>query len=130
LIKLTDYSPIRSNRLACLFVFAIEGAAPVKIGHALNVPYRLKQVQLGQPRAITIEHLAWVPSAATGALIAEDIRHKLAPREVRAGWYQIEIADAIAVVRKACALFRSRGIVEHEALMQQLADVGYGQAWA
>jgi hypothetical protein len=34
------------------------------------------------------------------------------------------------VVRKACALFPSRGIVEHEALMRQLAEVGYARVWA
>jgi hypothetical protein len=42
----------------------------------------------------------------------------------------LDVPEAIAAVRRACALFPSRGIVEHEALMRQLADVGYGQAWA
>ena len=101
--------------MACVFVFAIEGAAPVKIGHALNVPYRLRA---DAARATQGDHHrgtylgARAPRRA--ALLAEDLKSP----------------EAIDVVRKACALFPSRGIVEHDALMRQLADVGYTRAWA
>jgi hypothetical protein len=46
------------------------------------------------------------------------------------GWFNIAPETAVEVVRRACALFPSRGIVEHDTLMRQLADVGYGRAWA
>jgi hypothetical protein len=80
-------------------------------------------VQAQHPKAITIEHVAWTPSAATAALIAEDISHRLAARAMHAGWYHLDVADAIAAVRKATRLFPSSRIVEHEALMAQLTDL-------
>lgn len=126
MIALADYSPttlkfIKSHDLACVFVLAVEGDRPVKIGHALSLKYRFDQVQSQHPRWITIEHVAWTPSAATAALIVEDISHRLAARAMNAGWYHLDIADAVATVRKACRMFPSTRIVEHEALMLQLA---------
>jgi hypothetical protein len=125
-IYLSDYSPItlkfiKANDLACVFVFAVEGGRPCKIGHALNLKYRFDQVQSQHPRQITIEHIAWTPSAATAALIAEDISHRLAARAMNGGWYHLNVVDAVAAVRRACRMFPSTRIVEHEALMLQLA---------
>lgn len=130
MIKLADYSPpivkfIKSNQLACLYVFAVAGHAPCKIGHALNLRHRHGLVQEAHVEEITIEHITWCPSAATAALIAEDIRHKLGISAGRAGWYNIEVPEAIATVRKACAQFPSRGIVEHTAFIAQAATVGF-----
>jgi hypothetical protein len=132
-IALADYSPttlkfIKTNDLACVFVLAVEGGRPCKIGHALNLRYRFDQVQAQHPQALTIEHVAWTPSAATAALIAEDISHRLAARAMNAGWYHLDIADAVGAVRKACRLFPSHRIVEHEALVLQLASHGR-RAW-
>jgi hypothetical protein len=124
-ISLADYTPttlkfLKSNDLACVFVLAVEGGRPVKIGHALSLKYRFDQVQAQHPRVLTIEHVAWTPSAATAALIVEDISHRLAARAMNAGWYHLDVADAVAAVRKACRQFPSSRIVEHEALMAQL----------
>jgi hypothetical protein len=124
-IALADYSSttlqfIKTHDLACVFVLAVEGGRPCKIGHALNLRYRFDQVQAQHPRVLTIEHVAWTPSAATAALIAEDISHRLAARAMNAGWYHLDVADAVAAVRKACRQFPSSRIVEHEALMAQL----------
>jgi hypothetical protein len=124
-ISLADYTPttlkfLKSNDLACVFVLAVEGGRPVKIGHALSLKYRFDQVQAQHPRVLTIEHVAWTPSAATAALIAEDISHRLAARAMHAGWYHLDVSDAVAAVRKACRQFPSSRIVEHEALMAQL----------
>jgi hypothetical protein len=87
-ISLADYSPttlkfIKVNDLACVYVFAVEAGRPCKIGHALGLKYRFDQVQSQHPKALTIEHVAWTPSAATAALIAEDISHRLAARAMR-----------------------------------------------
>jgi hypothetical protein len=125
-IYLTDYSPatlkfIRSHDLACVFVLAVEGGRPVKIGHALGLKYRFDRAQAEHPKTLTIEHVARTPSAATAALIVEDIAHKLAPRAMHAGWYHLDVADAVAAVRRACRQFPSHRIVEHEALMLLLA---------
>jgi hypothetical protein len=133
-ISLADYSPttlkfIKTNDLACVFVFAVEGGRPVTIGHALGLKYRFDQVQSQHPRQITIEHVAWTPSAATAALIVEDIAHRLAARAMHAGWYHVNVADAVGAVRKACRMFPSTRIVEHEALMLQLASHSR-RAWA
>jgi hypothetical protein len=130
LIKLADYSPavlrfIKTNELACLYVFAVAGRQPCKIGHASSLRHRHGLVQEAHAEEITIEHITWCPSVATAALIAEDIRHKLGVSTGRAGWYNIGIPEAIAVVRKACAQFPSRGIVEHEAFLAQAAAVGF-----
>jgi hypothetical protein len=127
-IALADYSPttlkfLKAHDLACVFVLAVEGGRPVKIGHALNLGYRFDQVQAQHPKALTIEHVAWTPSAATAALIAEDIAHRLAARAMNAGWYHLDVADAVAAVRKACRMFPSSRIVEHEALLQQLTGL-------
>jgi hypothetical protein len=67
--------------------------------------------------------VSWRPSAATAALIVEDIRHKLGTPAGGAGWYNIEVAVAIEVVRRACAQFPSRGIIEHDVIMQRLGAV-------
>jgi hypothetical protein len=82
-------------------------------------------VQEAHAEEITIEHLTWCPSVATAALIAEDVRHKLGVTAGRAGWWNVEPAGAIEVVRKACAQFPSRGIVEHEAFLAQAAAAGF-----
>jgi hypothetical protein len=126
-IHLSDYSPatlkfLKAHDLACVFVLAVEGGRPCKIGHALGLKYRFDQVQSQHPKALTIEHVAWTPSAATAALIVEDISHRLAARAMNAGWYHLDVADAVAAVRKACRMFPSHRIVEHEALMLQLAS--------
>jgi hypothetical protein len=121
LIKLSDYSPavlrfIKTNELACLYVFAIAGRQPCKIGHALNLRHRHGLVQEAHAKEITIEHVTWCPSAATAALgVAEG----------RAGWWNIDPAAAIEIVRKACALFPSRGIIEHTAFLAQAASAGF-----
>ena len=130
MIKLADYSPavlsfIKTNQLACLYVFAVAGRQPCKIGHALNLRHRHGLVQEAHAEEITIEHITWCPSAATAALIAEGIRHKLGVSTGRAGWYNIQPVLAIETVRKACAQFPSRGIVEHEAFLAQAAAVGF-----
>jgi hypothetical protein len=52
---------------------------------------------------------------ATAALIAEDVSHKLAARAMNAGWYHLDVSDAIATVRKATRMFPSTPIIEHEA---------------
>jgi hypothetical protein len=132
LIKLADYSSatlsfIKSNELACLYVFAVNGRQPCKIGHALNLRHRHNMVQGAHPEPITIEYLTWCPSAATAALIAEDVRHKLGSSTGRAGWYNIGIPEAVAVVRKACAQFPSRSIIEHAAFLAQAAAVGFNE---
>ena len=129
-ISLADYSPttlkfLKSHDLAAVYVFAVEGGRPC----ALGLKYRFDQVQSQHPRQITIEHVAWTPSAATAALIAEDVSHRLAARAMNAGWYHLDVADAIAAVRKACRMFPSTRIVQHEALMAQLASHGR-RAWA
>jgi hypothetical protein len=67
-ISLSDYSPttlkfIKVHDLACVFVLAVEDSRPVKIGHALSLKYRFDHVQAQHPKAITIEHVAWTPSA-------------------------------------------------------------------
>jgi hypothetical protein len=134
LISLSDYSPttlkfIKANDLACVFVLAVEGGRPCKIGHALSLKYRFDQVQAQHPKVLTLEHVAWCPSAATAALIAEDISHRLAARAMNAGWYHLDVADAIAAVRKACRQFPSSRIVEHEALMLQLGTMA-ARKWA
>jgi hypothetical protein len=122
---------IKTNDLACVFVFAVEGGRPCKIGHALNLRYRFDQVRTQHPRQITIEHVAWTPSAATAALIAEDVSHRLAARAMNAGWYHLDVADAVDVVRKACRMFPSTRIVEHTALMAQLAGLAHApRKWA
>lgn len=82
-------------------------------------------MQEAHAEEITIEHITWCPSAATAALIGEDIRHKLGISAGRAGWYNIEVPEAIAVVRKACAQFPSRGFTEHAAFIAQAAAVGF-----
>jgi hypothetical protein len=130
-ISLADYTPttlkfLKSNDLACIFVLAVESGRPCKIGHALNLRYRFDQVQSQHPRQITIEHVAWTPSAATAALIVEDTSHRLAARAMNAGWYHLDVADAVAAVRKACRLFPSSRIIEHQALMAQLAGRSVG----
>ena len=130
MIKLADYSPavlrfIKTNELACLYVFAVAGRQPSKMGHALSLRHRHGLVQEAHAEEITIEHITWCPSVATAALIAEDIRHKLGCSTGRAGWYDIEVPEAIAVVRKTCAQFPSRGIVEHDAFLAQAAAVGF-----
>jgi hypothetical protein len=124
-ISLADYTPttlkfLKSHDLACVFVLGVEGGRPCKIGHALSLKYRFDQVQAQYPKTLTLEHVAWCPSAATAALIAEDISHRLAARAMNAGWYQLDVADAVAAVREACRQFPSSRIVEHEALMAQL----------
>jgi hypothetical protein len=91
-ISLADYSPstlkfLKTRDMACVYVFAVQGDRPVKIGHALSLIYRFDQVQSQHPRQITIEHVAWTPSAATAALIAEDVSHKLAARAANARWW-------------------------------------------
>jgi hypothetical protein len=120
-INLSDYSPttlkfIKTNDLACVYILAVEGGRPCKIGHALNLRYRFDQVRTQHPKEITIEHVAWTPSAATAALVS----HRLAARAMNAGWYHLDVADAVAAVRKACRMFPSTRIVEHAALMAQL----------
>jgi hypothetical protein len=57
-----------------------------------------------------LELLIWCPSAATAALIAEDIRHRLGVTGRAGGWYRIEPAATIEMVRRACSLFPSPGI--------------------
>jgi hypothetical protein len=109
--------------LACVFVLAVEGGRPVKIGHALSLKYRFDQVQAQHPKALTIEHVAWTPSAATAALIVEDIAHRLSARAMNAGWYYLDVADAVGAVRRACRQFPSSRIVEHQALMAQLTPL-------
>jgi hypothetical protein len=158
LINLADYSPpiirfIKSNQFACLYVFAVDGHRPCKVGHALNLRHRHGLTQEAHAEPITIECVIWTPSAATAALIAEDIRHRLGvnagsagwwnvepavaidvvrkacalfpSRWIVAGWWNVEPAVAIDVVRKACALFPSRWIVEHEAFIRQAAAAGF-----
>jgi hypothetical protein len=134
LISLSDYLPttlkfIRAHDLAGVFVLAVEGGRPVKIGHALNLRYRFDQVQAQHPKTLTIEHVAWTPSAATAALVVEDISHRLAARAMNAGWYHLDVDDAVGAVRRACRMFPSTRIVEHEALMLQLTGRGR-RAWA
>jgi hypothetical protein len=129
-IKLSDYSPsivrfIKSNDLACLYVFAVDGHRPCKVGHALNLRHRHGLVQEAHLELITIEFLSWCPSVATAALIAEDVRHRLGVSEGRAGWYNIEPAAAVESVRRACAQFPSRGILEHAAFIAQAASAGF-----
>jgi hypothetical protein len=130
LINLSDYSPsivrfIKSNQLACLYVFAVDGRSPCKIGHALNLRHRHGLVQEAHLEPITIEYLTWCPSVATAALIAEDIRHKLGVSAGRAGWYNIAPGVAVETVRRACAQFPSRGIITHEAFISQAASAGF-----
>lgn len=130
MIKLTDYSLpvlkfIKTNQLACLYVFAVDGHAPCKVGHALNLRHRHGLVQEAHAEEITIESVIWCPSAATAALISEDIRHRLGVAEGRAGWWNVEPAIAIDVTRKACAQFPSRSIIEHTAFIAQAAAAGF-----
>jgi hypothetical protein len=130
LIKLADYSPavlrfIKTNDLACLYVFAVAGCQPCKIGHALSLRHRHGMVQEAHAEEITIEHITWCPSVATAALIAEGVRHKLGVSAGRAGWWYIEPTIAIEIVRKACALFPSRNLVEHAAFIAQAARAGF-----
>jgi hypothetical protein len=87
LIKPADYSPavlrfIKTNELACLYVFAVAGRQPCKIGHALNLRHRHGLVQEAHAEEITIEHITWCPSAATAALIAEN----MPPGYIRRCW--------------------------------------------
>jgi hypothetical protein len=129
-IKLSDYSPaiakfIKANELAAIYVFAVNGRSPCKIGHALNLRHRHGLTQEAHPETITIEFLTWCPSVATAALIAEDVRHRLGASAGRAGWFNIDPAAATDVVRKACAQFPSRGIIEHAAFIAQAAAVGF-----
>jgi hypothetical protein len=129
LINLGDYTPaiakfIKANQLACLYVFAVHGHRPCKVGHALNLRHRHSLIQEGHVEETTIEHLTWCPSAATAALISEDIRHRLGVSAGRAGWYNIAPDVAIETVRRACAQFPSRGILEHEAFLRQAASAG------
>jgi hypothetical protein len=124
LIQLTDYTSsilkfVKSRQMAFVYVFATEGKPPCKIGYGLNLKNRLEQLQAGRPQRLTIEYIAWCPSTPTAALIAENLRHRLAKFEVRTGWY-LKIPEAIAEVRKACSMFPSFGIIEHGALMQRL----------
>jgi hypothetical protein len=130
LIKLADYSPailrfIKTNDLACLYVFAVAGRSPCKIGHALNLRHRHGLTQDACPEPITIEYLTWCPSAAVAALISEDARHRLGVTAGRAGWWNIEPAVAIEIMRKACAQFPSRNLIEHAAFIAQAAAVGF-----
>lgn len=130
MIKLDSYTPsivrfIKSNGLAAIYVFAIDGHAPTKVGHCLNLRHRHGLVQEAHPEPITIEFLTWCPSVATAALIAEDIRHKLGISKGRAGWHNIEPAAAIETVRKACMQFPSRGMLEHTAFIAQAAAAGF-----
>jgi hypothetical protein len=130
LIKLSDYTPtisrfIKSNQLAAVYVFAVDGRRPCKVGHALNLRHRHGLTQEGHAEEITIEHVTWCPSAATAALIAEDIRHRLGVSDGRAGWYNIEPTAAIEVVRRTCALFPSRNLLEHAVFLAQAAAAGF-----
>ena len=130
MIKLSDYSPavlrfIKANDLAAIYVFAIASRRPCKIGHALNLRHRHGLVQEAHAEEITIEFLTWCPSVATAALIAEDVRHRLGVNEGRAGWYNIDPAIAIETVRRACALFPSRKLLEHEIFLAQAASAGF-----
>jgi hypothetical protein len=88
---------------ACVYIFAIDGRKPVKIGRALTLKHQLGLVQDAHAEPVTIEHVSWCPSAATAAMIVEDIRHKLGAPVGGAGWYNIEPAATIEAVRKACA---------------------------
>jgi hypothetical protein len=130
LIKLSDYSPavlkfIKTNDLACLYVFAVAGHQPCKIGHALSLRHRHGLVQEAHAEEITIEFLVWCPSAATAALISEDARHRLGGTAGRAGWWNIEPVTAIEVVRKACSMFPSRGILEHAKFIAHATAAGF-----
>jgi hypothetical protein len=130
MIKLSDYSPpivrfIKANQFACLYVFAVDGHRPCKVGHALNLRHRHGLVQEGHVEEITIECVIWCPSAATAALISEDVRHRLGVSAGRAGWWNVEPAVAIDVLRRARAQFPSRGIVEHTAFIAQAAPAGF-----
>jgi hypothetical protein len=130
LIKLADYSPavlrfIKTNDLAAIYVFAVAGYRPVKIGHTINLRHRHGLTQEGSPEPITIEHLMWTPSVAVAALIAEDVRHRLGVNAGRAGWWNVEPAVAIDVVRRAAARFPSRNIFEHEAFLAKAASAGF-----
>jgi hypothetical protein len=131
-IKLDDYPAsvlkfLKSNEMAAVFVFSVAERAPCKVGHLLNLKHRFDTVQEGCPDPITIEHLAWCPSAATASLLAEDVRHRLGASGAygHGGWWNVEPLVAISAVRKACAMFPSRGIVTHVVLMQQLACAGF-----
>jgi hypothetical protein len=62
-------------------------------------------------------------------MFRKDIAHRLAARAMNARWYHLEVDDAVAAVRKACRMFPSHRIVEHEALMLQLASHSR-RAWA
>lgn len=126
MIKLTDYTRaitrfIKANDFAAIYVFAVNGRPPCKIGHTINLRHRHGLVQEAHPETITIEFLTWCPSAATAALIAEDVRHRLGVSDGRAGWYNIDPAAAIATVRKACSQFPSRRIIEHSAFIAKAA---------
>jgi hypothetical protein len=101
------------------------GHQPCKVGHALNLRHRHGLVQEAHAEEITIEHITWCPSVATAASIAEDVRHRLGVSAGRAGWWNVEPAVAIAVVRRACAQFPSRGIIEHSAFIVQAASAGF-----
>jgi hypothetical protein len=129
LITLSGYpAPVikflKTNGMAAVYIFSVAGRAPCKTGHLLNLKHRFDTVQEGCPDPITIEHLAWCPSAATASLLAEDVKHRLGASGY-GGWYNVEPLIAISAVRKACAMFPSRGIVTHTVLMQQLARAGF-----
>jgi hypothetical protein len=135
LISLADYTPttlkfLKSHDLACVYVIAVESGRPCKIGHALSLKYRFDQVQAQHPKILTIEHIAWTPSAATAALIVEDVSHRLAARAMNARWFHLDVGDAINTVRKACRQFPSSRIVEHNELMSQLARLASNHAAA
>jgi hypothetical protein len=56
LIHLTDYTPsvlkfIKAQQYACVYVFAIDGHKPVKIGRALSLKHQLGLVQDATRRA-------------------------------------------------------------------------------
>jgi hypothetical protein len=125
-IHLADYTPttlkfLKTHDLAAVYVFSTEGDRPCKIGHCLSLPRRFASAQAEHYKALHVEHAVWTPSAATAALIVEDVRHKLGDRAMNGGWFYVGVDDAVAAVRRACRVFPSQRLVEHGTLMAQLA---------
>lgn len=84
-----------------VYVIGEGESGPVKIGIAEHPNRRVRQLQIGNPRPLT---LFWHVSRADSSVIESWVQRKLQASNISGEWYAVEVAVAIAGIEQAIAL--------------------------
>lgn len=126
MIDLTLYTAkkcayLRKIGAHCVYVVAPDNDGPTKIGIALNLRFRMAQIQTGNWLSLGCSFVLWCPGIQASSRVEQKTHDDFCDRKIIGEWYRVTPIQAeLAVRMNAEAIFPTCEFLSHEQQMNKL----------